>query len=90
MSVPLRKLPGPQFCCAVDLCAHILKPPQDIQVAESQNANTKGFQILRSDIIFLCFARIVMLRAVQLHDKFCTVAIKIRDVIADDILSAKA
>ena len=60
----------------------IIWNPNDRQSILFQNGSAHG-------ILFLCIFA-VMLRAVQLKDQFCFCAIKVNDVVVNDLLPCKA
>lgn len=81
--------PGEGIDRCVDRLAYSRKLPQNFKVCKTQNPESLRFQISRSDAIFFCFFRFIVLRAIQFNYQFYSMAVEIYDIISDYILSAK-
>ncbi len=62
----------------------------DIQIGNTQNRKSLGFQVCCSlSVIFQC-SRIIVLRPIQLYHNVRFATIEIDDIGADDMLPAKS
>lgn len=81
---------GALLDCIMDHGTDIVKLAQYLQIGKAKNRNPPAVQICAASLIAGLLLRLVVLGAIQFHCQFGCVAIKIHNVIPDDILPTKA
>jgi len=61
----------------------------DVCVAETKNSYAESVEIGSSSVVVFDLFLVVMLRTVKLDDQFCLMAVKIRNVAANDLLPSE-
>ena len=70
----------------IDGLTNTPKPTDHIQIGKTQDLQTLAFQIAGPFSVFFLFLRVIVLGPIQLYHQLRPVAVKIYDMISDDIL----